>query len=392
MPHVRSECAACGGQLREFLNLGSSPLADRFPLKPGGEGPAYPLAAAYCLDCSLAQLTCVVDDAELFGEDYGFRTAGSPSLVSYYQQWADDALKLAGGPVPVADIGCNDGTLLRHFRAAGCPVLGVDPSVAGLDAVAAGIELYPQVFTPAVAKQIREEQGSFRLVTAINVAAHVQDPADFLRAVRILLDDEDGLAIIEFQDLEYLIAGCMFDHVYHEHRFFYSAATFGHVAAVAGLSLVQYTHTPGQGGSIRAVLKRSRDVMDFMVPVSRLASIQGLAGLQRRAEFSRDVLLELLDRPGVVAGYGATAKSATLLNYCNIGPDLVPYVEDTTPGKIGRFTPGTHIPIVGPGEHRLPDIFLLLAWNYLGDILRRETVFTGLGGKFIIPGPVPFVI
>jgi novobiocin biosynthesis protein NovU/D-mycarose 3-C-methyltransferase len=92
----------------------------------------------------------------------------------------------------------------------------------------------------------------------------------------------------------------------------------------------------------------------------------------------------------VTAGYGATAKSCTLLNFCGIGPDLLPWVEDVTPGKVGRFTPGTHIPIISPGSP--PDTYLLLVWNYLASVLRRERVFLNDGGRFIVPGPIPVIL
>jgi hypothetical protein len=93
-----------------------------------------------------------------------------------------------------------------------------------------------------------------------------------------------------------------------------------------------------------------------------------------------------------VAGYGATAKSTTLLNYCGIGPDLLDYVEDTTPAKLGRYTPGTHIPIVAPGERERPDILMLLAWNYLPGVLRRERDWLAAGGRFLVPLPLPVLL
>jgi methylation protein EvaC len=110
----------------------------------------------------------------------------------------------------------------------------------------------------------------------------------------------------------------------------------------------------------------------------------------------RDRLLDLLDderRAGrEVFGYAATAKSATLLNWCGIGPSRLACIEDTTPAKIGRYTPGTGIPVIEQGERPYPDTRLLLAWNYLGDVLERENGYTMSGGRWIVPIPVPAVI
>ncbi len=118
--------------------------------------------------------------------------------------------------------------------------------------------------------------------------------------------------------------------------------------------------------------------------------------MQGRADFTRAELrsvLEAMRRQGTtVAGYGASAKSATLLNFCGIGPALVSHVEDTTPGKIGRVTPGTHIPITAPGEREPPGAYLLLAWNYLSGVIRRERAYLDGGGKLIVPVPVPVIL
>jgi len=49
-----------------------------------------------------------------------------------------------------------------------------------------------------------------------------------------------------------------------------------------------------------------------------------------------------------VAGYGAPAKGNTLLNYCGVGPELIPYTVDLSPHKQGRYLPGVQIPIHAP--------------------------------------------
>lgn len=389
---TRDCCASCMGSLKIVLDLGSSPLADHFPRTLEEGGPPYPLRMAACADCGLAQLLDLVDDHELFGSEYAFHTSGSPALISYYADWARWAIR-SFQPKFVLDIGCNDGTLLHNFRAAGCKVLGVDPAGPASVAVAAGIEVWRALWGTETAAALTERHGKADLITGINVVAHVVEPVLFLQGIADMLAPE-GHAVLEFQDIEYLVAGCQLDHVYHEHRFFYGRHTFAELATKAGLSIVSVTPTPGQGGSLRVVMEHlkpgGRDYQVFM----GLGRMSQLAGLQDRAEFTRRTLLRELDAArdrGSVAGYGATAKSATLLNYCGIGPQQLPYIEDTTRWKWGRLTPGTHIPIREPGE-RQPGTFLLLAWNYLPQVLRRERRYLAEGGKFIVPIPVPVTI
>jgi len=349
-----------------------------------------------CTRCWLAQLREVIPDGELYGDQYGFRTGSSPGAVRYFGDMAAELLtQYPYLPSRLTvEIACNDGTFLREIAAAGGPVLGVEPvKPAAEQAREGGLDVIAEPFTAALARDIRTSYGAAGMVVACNVAAHVADPADFLGGARILLG-AGGVLVAEFQDLEKLIAGCQADHVYHEHRFFYSLRSFARLAQSAGLAVTGWVRTRAQGGSLRVTLAR----MHGFIPDSSpwLESWEPYASMQDRALYLKMRLLDLIDAERdegrVVAGYGASAKSATLLNWCGVGPVQVPWVEDITPGKIGRFTPGGHIPIRAPG--RAPDTYLLTAWNYLPDVIRRPAIqdFLDVGGRMIVPGPVPVLI
>jgi methylation protein EvaC len=390
---ARAACGGCGsGDLRPVLDLGSSPLADRFPLPGDVVEPSFPLRMLVCGSCWLAQIGDVVDSGALFGDGYGFATGGSPAAVTYFGEWAARVLADHPGDGLVVEIGCSDGTLLAHFADAGRPVLGVEPaSPAGELAMRRGLFVLREPFTSSMGWAIAGDYGPVSLVIACNVVAHTEDPAGFLAGVAAMLAP-DGAAVIEFQDLAALVAGCQFDHVYHEHRFFFSLPSFRALAWQAGLAVTAVQRTPAQGGSLRVTLRRG--MWARLAPADHwLCGPDAYTGLQARAEYTRTRLLDLLgDEPGTVAGYAASAKSATLLNFCGIGPGMVPWVTDATPYKAGRLTPGTRIPIVAPGACRDPAAYLLLAWNYLGAVLRRERAFTAAGGRFIVPIPVPVVL
>jgi len=405
----RDNCAACGGELRDFLDLGASPPANRFPATADERETWYPLQVAVCGACWLIQLREVIPGPELYGDDYGFRTGASPAAVRYFGEMARGLLTRYPDQARrrTVEIACNDGTLLEHFAAAGCPALGVDPvQPAAAEAIVRGLDVIAEPFTAVAAAQIRNMSGPAGLVIACNVAAHVADPLDFLAGVRTLLGP-GGVAVIEFQDAEKLIAGCQVDHVYHEHRFFYALRSFARMALKAGLTVMDWERTPAQGGSLRVTLTPDRD-WAVPLPASNpwLESWEPYAGLQDRALYMKMRLLELIgaerDAGRTVAGYAAPAKAVTLLNWCGLGPDQVQWVEDRTPGKTGRYTPGSHIPVCSPGirpgdtAHSIsrppPDTYLLFAWNYASDIIRREAEFLAGGGRFIIPGPVPVLL
>jgi len=400
----RLTCGACAGtKLDVFLDLGETPLANTYPASLNDKETWYPLQLGVCGNCGLVQLMEVVPDAEIYGGDYGFYSGGSPAQLAYHQRGAE--LLLSRFPEQAKrltiEVACNDGSLLRHFAAAGCKTLGIDPASGPVEvARECGLDVIQKPLSTALAQQVRNEYGPAGLVIAYNSMAHVEDLADVLAGVRALMDAE-SVAVFEVQYLPDLLAGNQFDHIYHEHRYFFSTTSLLPLLARHGLALQSIEHIPAQGGSIRFAVARASGIRGYwpstglpIPPEGYLTSMASYRAMQGRVEYLRDRLLALLAEEKAagrkVFGYAASAKSTTLLNYCGIGTDQIERVVDTTPAKIGRFTPGTHIPIAGPGEH--PDTYLLMAWNYLSGVLRREREFTAAGGKFIIPIPMPVIL
>lgn len=395
----REACGGCGSdRLEVVVDLGRTPLADRFPTTPDEHEDTWPLQLAVCRSCWLAQLTEVVPDEALWA-DYGFYSGTSPSKVAEHKLLAEELL----GRWPtqarrgVVEVASNDGDLLRHFKAAGCPAVGIDPA-KGPAAVARhlGLDIRVQPFGRQTAAALRDERGPAGLVIARNVAAHVADPHDFLAGLAELIHP-DGIAVVEVQYLADLLGGLQFDHLYHEHRFFYSVGSLTELACQYGLQFVRVERTAQQGGSIRVTFAHTTTGAGAanMESLPNLRSMGTYTAFANRVDWWFNRLDDLLTadlRGQRLAGYGATAKSTTLLNFLDLGPDRLEYVEDLTPAKIGKFTPGTKIPVVAPGTHEPPDAYLLLAWNYLGDVLRRERAFTDGGGRFLVPIPTPVLL
>jgi hypothetical protein len=204
---VRVRCGGCSADaLTQFLDLGTSPLADVFPDRPDADLPRYPLRVAVCQSCWLVQLLDVVPDEVLFGADYGFYSSASPSIRAYDAAFAGWALDRFGDEAlrGVVEIACNDGGLLQHFSAAGVPALGIEPA-AGPASVARGRGLLvaDEPFTLAVAEQVSAGAG---LVIAKNVAAHVANLHDFFAGITYLIGD-NGVAVVEVQDVAALLLG-----------------------------------------------------------------------------------------------------------------------------------------------------------------------------------------
>ncbi len=389
----RDTCSACGaGDLEEFLDLDASPIADAYTATADEVSPTYPLQVAVCGKCRLVQLLEVVDHDVLFGTGYSFYSSASAPLSAYHADYARDVLARHRDLAErgVVEVGCNDGDLLRHFD--GFPALGVDPSSGPAAAAAArGLEVAVRPFGLAAAHDIRDRRGAQGIVIANHVLAHVADVADVLAGVKALLAP-DGIAMVEVQYLPDLLVNNAFDLVYHEHRNFFSLSALEHAAARWDLHVVDAELTDRQGGSLRVTLSRTpsanRRVDEIRASEGWLQSFGAYEGMQGRAERIRDRLLDLLDaQPGPIGGYGAPAKATTLLNFCGLTSADLEFVVDTTPAKQGRYIPGTGIPIVSPTAAGHVDTYLLLAWNYLPQIMRNNP-----GHRWITPIPAPALL
>jgi SAM-dependent methyltransferase len=348
----------------------------------------------------LVQLAEVVPDDILWGGNYDFYTGSSWVAVEHQKRYAAQIMKSYPRLCRqgVLEIACNDGTMLQHFRDAGYPTLGIDPAHGPVDqARARELEVWAEGFGSDVALRIVAQHGHQGVIIANNVIAHVANLDDFIEGITIALGP-NGVAVVEFQYVADLITGNQIDHVYHEHRQFFSLASLKHSLGRHDLRPVSVSQITPQGGSLRVVISRNQfwdhSVNLLLKDEEWLRSEHALAGLQGRADRIksrlRDMLWEQKLASKRVAGYGASGKSTTLLNFCKIGPDLVQYVVDTTPNKQGRYTPGTGIPIIDPrSDSRAPDIYLSLIHNYQGEIMRQEPAFHG---HWIVPIPLPTML
>jgi methylation protein EvaC len=399
-----TSCLICHGDIfNAVLDLGNSPLAADFrrDRQEALTLPRYELELDQCASCSHVQLGCVVPDELLWEGDYGFYSSASSVVVEHSQAYADWIMntmpRLARDSV--VEIACNDGVLLEALlKRSGVMGLGVDPAPGPVAAARErGLRVRQQAFSNPVAVDIVESQGHAALILANNVIGHVADLHDFMAGIDTLLAPH-GMLVLEFQYLGDLLAGNQIDHVYHEHRSFFSLTALQHLLAAYQMRVLGVERVDMQGGSLRVVCSRfgwpDHSVRAMLRGEERWVGL-AFQGLQQRADHIRARLREILwkahDKHQIVAAYGASAKSTTLFSFCDIGADLVRYFVDTTPAKIGRYSPGAAIPIISPeADSRLPDIYLLTVWNYARQIMRRER--TRFSGDWLVPIPVPVLL
>ncbi|MBC7804183.1 MAG: methyltransferase domain-containing protein [Candidatus Parcubacteria bacterium] len=398
-------CRFCGGPLIEtFADLGTTPLANSFVPPPHATEPDiyYPLHARVCGACLLVQLP-LIESRETIFRDYSYFSSYSDSWLEHCRRYAGRAAqRFALGPDSlVVEVASNDGYLLQYFRDASIPVLGVEPAAnVALAAEEKGVRTRVAFFGAATAQALVAEGFAADLAIANNVLAHVPDINDFVSGFKILLKPA-GVLTVEFPSLGPMIAGGEFDTIYHEHFSYLCLRTAGRIFAAHGLDLFDVEHLPTHGGSLRLYLchRGARTIKPAVEEVLREESAAGLDRIETYRAFAAvparakaqilEFLLQAKQHGKRVAGYGAPAKGNTLLNYCGIGPDLIPFTVDRSPHKQGRLLPGSRIPVRHPdaiAEAR-PDYLFILPWNLRDEIAAQMSHIRAWGGRFVVPVP-----
>jgi SAM-dependent methyltransferase len=364
--------------------------------------PRFPLDVYLCGECGHVQILEVVDPVVLF-QHYLYTTSGSLGLVEHFRSYVADALQRLGvRPSSLAvDIGSNEGVLLRHFKAAGLRVLGVDAAQnIAAAANAAGIETIPEFFTADLAGRIVRERGPVALVTANNVFAHADNLGDMADGIRDLLAP-DGVFIFEVIYLVDLIQKFTFDTIYHEHLSYHSVGPFRAFFQRHGMELFDIQRIPTKGGSIRGFAQRAGGPRAVTPQVEELIKLEARLGLNEAAAYREfDATLEaikgqlvallrsLRQQGKAIAGYGASATVTTLIHHFELG-ELIDFIVDDNPSRQNLYSPGFHIPVLPPDTlaSRKPDFVVILAWQYADPIIRKNEAYLRAGGKFIRPLP-----
>lgn len=403
------KCRGCGAALSEVMvDLGPQPLANSYvPLEAARAGELFiPLTVYVCSQCYMVQLHHEVPPSAIFS-DYAYQSSWSTSYVEHARRYVDLATARLGldSSSRVVEIASNDGYLLQWFVAKGIPVLGIEPAAnIAVLAEAKGIPSRVQFFETAVGRQVREEVGPADLMIANNVLAHVHELHDFVGGFRELLAPT-GRVTFEFPHLLRLMEQVEFDTIYHEHFSYFSLLALEPVFAAEGLAVVDVEELSVHGGALRLWLSHAGATPETP-NVDRIRQAEAAAGLNQLhtytqfgltvAQHKREMLAHLinhLDAGKRLAAYGAPAKGNTLLNYCGIGVDMIPFTVDRNPDKQGTLLPGTRIPVRAPEvlAEEKPDVVVILPWN-LADEIAPMVNAASWGGVTEILRPHPRVV
>lgn len=392
----------------EFLDLGRQPIANKFIHDNEIEHEFfYSLRVGFDNETKLVTQMEYVDAPIMFNENYAYRGSMSNTMLMHFTEFSNLLkLKLPQYPfykrdnIKVLEIGSNDGVFIRNWNTNS--TYAVEPCANFANETNnMGYKTYPEFWTSELSDRIKSEIGKMDLIFAANCICHIPDLDQTFTAIANLLS-ENGVFIFEDPSLAQMINTNSYDQIYDEHPHIFSIIALKNILERNNLTIIKVDNTSVHGGSNRIWVQRTNDakLIDESVQINLefekilgLDQIETLVKFANRVEQSKIDLLHMLYNckrlNKKVISYGATSKSTTIFNYCGITSDLIEYVIDTTPEKIGKLTPGSHIPIrTSSGIEYDVDVAYLGAWNFATEIMNKEKDYISRGGKFITHVPI----
>lgn len=399
------QCRISGSRnLVSVLSLGNQAITGIFPRQSEASVTQGPLELVWCMDSGLLQLRHTYDAAEMYGENYGYRSGLNQSMVDHLTQkvrYLERLVPLGAGDV-VVDIGSNDATTLKAYASQQIRRIGIDPTGKKFaQYYNDDIKLVADFFSSAAYSSV--EQKPARVITAIAMFYDLANPVKFVTEVESILSN-DGVWHFEQSYMPSMLRLNSYDTICHEHLEYYSLGVVKNILAAAGMKIIDVVMNAVNGGSFAVTaaklsnktFKPNLAVIEWMLEQEDrmgLGTPKPYRDFEERVYRHREDLTRLIRSLVAdgkkILGYGASTKGNVVLQFCGLTVDDIPAIADVNPDKFGCFTPGTLIPIISEAEARAmkPDYFLVLPWHFKDGILRREKDYLANGGKMIFPFP-----
>ncbi len=402
-------CAFCdSGRMSEVIDFGEVALAGGFLKREQFDAEKkFPLRVHYCHDCHAVQVVDVVPADVLFN-NYFYFSSSIGTLRDHFSDYAAEVTSrfLEPEKSTVLEFGCNDGVLLRPLADQGIrAVIGVDPAknvVATIDDPR--VRVVNDFFTEAVADKIVAEHGHVDMIMANNVYAHIPDIQGTTRAIAKALSD-DGVFVFEVHYLDKVVSEMQYDMIYHEHLYYYSLLSAMKHFERYGMMVFDIKQVPIHAGSIRFYVCKQggRHSANVSQAVRHLEAEELAKGFDRYETFKRfsdtvakhrteliGLLKHLRNDGHTIAGYGASGRANTMIQYCGINHDHLAFMIDDAPAKEGFYTPGSHFEIRASSSLTsmdAPNYVLVFAWSFFEEIRERNVDYLDNGGHMILPLP-----
>ena len=393
-------CKFCNKKIRPFLSFGKMPMANGFLDKSNFKKEFfYNLEVGFCKNDFLFQVNDHPRSPHIFNNNYPFYTNKSDVMKKHFRKYFIWSKKFLRKNSKVIEIGSNDGTFLKNFKKSGFPHLGIEPSknVANYSRKFNKVNVRNIFFNHLNCRKIKNYIHKTDLICAANVISHIPNINDLVKSINLMLSKK-GVFVFEEPYLGSMFKKISYDQIYDAHIFIFSLHSVKKIFNKYNLELIDALPQKTHGGSMRYVIarKNERKISIKLKTLMTKEKKAGLNNIKSCLKFRKSCLeskkkfkqkIDKIKKSGKsIAGYAASAKSSTVLNFCKINSNFIDYVADSTREKVGKFTPGTHIPIVSIDYFRknYPDYAILCSWNHSKEILKKEKKFIAKGGKWLM--------
>ena len=388
---------------KKFLNLGRQPITNSFLSKINRKVIKkeffYNLSIGFNKKNYLVSLMNFVNPKMQYTNRYAHRASQSKTMNKSFFKIALK-LKKKFFPKKILEIGSNDGVFIKNFPTK--KVIAVEPCT-NLAKITRdkGFLTYNNFWTSQLVKKIIKNNKKIDLIYSANTISHIPNLKEAFKAVSIGLS-KDGVFVFEDPYIGSVVKINSYDQFYDEHVHLFSLLAVSKILSNTCLKVFDVEIIQTHGGSIRFYVCKNNSKFKETKNLKLIKSKEIKLGLHKFSTYKKfsykvkksrkdlvDLLTKLKRSNKKIISYGATYKSTTVFNYCNIGKKLIDYVIDTTPNKQGKFTPGKHLPIISPekGLNETVDYAFLGAWNFEKEIKQKEKSFIKKGGKFIVHVP-----
>ena len=389
-----------------FLDLGLQPLANNYIKKNQllNKEKKYRLKIGLNLKTKLVSINKPISSKIMFNNNYPYRSSMSKTMIKSFKNLSR-LINKKFKPKKILEIGSNDGSFMNNFSKK--KVIGIEPC-SNVEKITKkmGFNTYSKYWNFKTAKQLLKKDGQVDLIYSANTISHIENLDEVFKSINIILNDQ-GILIIEDPSLLECLKQNTYDQFYNEHIYVFSLVGIESILNKYNFEIFHVENLKIHGGSNRYFIKKknSKRQINLSVKIQRKKEISyGIKKLSTYKEFAKrvksskkklkNIFIKINSKNKKIIGYGATAKSTTILNFCKINANLISYFVDTTKDKQNKYTPGTKIPIFkysGLIEKNIDFVFLG-AWNFKEEIFKKEKKFIKRGGKFIIHTPMPKII
>ena len=392
-------CKVTGKKIKTIMSFGRMPKANGFLAKKDFKNEFfYNLKVGFNEKNFLFQVGDHPKSSKIFNNKYPFFTNKSKFMVSHFKsyfRWLDKNYLKKNDKV--IEIGSNDGTFSSFFKKKGYDILGFEPSTnVAKVAKKRGLKVNTNFFNYKNVSKLKKFKNKINLICAANVICHIPDLKNLIKSIEYLLS-KNGLFVFEEPYLGSMFKKISYDQIYDAHVFLFSLHSVQSIFKNFGFELIEALPQNTHGGSMRYVLAR-KNTFKIKNNVKKLINkekknklhkISSCFKFKKECELSKKKfrlkIFKLLSQGKTICGYAASAKSTTALNYCGINYKHISYIVDSTKEKVGKFTPGSHIPIKSPIYFRknFTNVAILNSWNHKREILKKEKNFKKKGGIWI---------